>query len=191
MRVLIADDHPLFRLGLRVGLEALGLQVVGEAGTGEEALRLGLELKPDVVLLDLKMPGLDGLACSRKLREAGYKGLVAFLTTYTEPGLIREAYEAGADAFFSKEASAPEIKARLERVARGEERLTPPDLPSLTPREREVLGLLAQGLSAKEVAKALHLSPETVRDYLDKIYEKLQARNRIEAVEKARYLGLI
>ncbi|GLV47387.1 DNA-binding response regulator [Thermus sp. LT1-2-5] len=191
MRLLIADDHPLFRLGLRAGLEALGLEVVAEAQDGLEALEKTLALSPEAVLLDLKLPVLDGLEVTRRLRERGYRGLLALLTTYQEPALVKEAWLAGADAYFSKELSAPELKHRLLKVARGEERLTPPDLPPLTPRELEVLRLLAQGLSAKEVARLLHLSPDTVKDHLESLYGKLQAKNRVEALEKARALGFL
>lgn len=191
MRVLIADDHPLFRLGLRAGLQAEGLEVVAEAATGEEALNKALALRPEAVLLDLRMPGLDGLACARKLREAGYGGVIALLTTYQEPALLLEAAKAGADAYFSKELSAPELKRRLMRVLAGEERLNPPELPRLTPREEAVLELLARGLSTKEMAKALALSPDTVKDHLESLYGKLQARNRVEALERARALGFL
>ncbi|WP_038046674.1 response regulator [Thermus caliditerrae] len=191
LRVLIADDHPLFRLGLRAGLEGEGLQVVAEAQDGLEALTKTLALSPDAVLLDLRMPGMDGLECARRLRAEGYRGLIAFLTTYQEPALVQEALLAGADAYFSKELSAPELKRRLLRVAQGEERLTPPDLPSLTVREKEVLCLLAQGLSAKAIARALALSPDTVKDHLESLYGKLLARNRVEAVERARALGFL
>lgn len=191
MRLLIADDHPLFRLGLRAGLEGEGLQVVGEAKDGQEALEKALALHPEAVLLDLRMPGLDGLECTRRLRQAGYQGLVALLTTYQEPALVREAFLAGADAYFSKELSAPELKRRLLRVAQGEERLYPPSLPTLTPREEEVLLLLAQGLSVKEIARSLGLSPDTVKDHLENLYGKLLARNRVEALERARALGFL
>ncbi|RTG92307.1 DNA-binding response regulator [Thermus scotoductus] len=191
LRVLIADDHPLFRLGLRAGLEGEGLVVVAEAQDGKEALEKTLALNPEAVLLDLRMPVLDGLECTRMLRKKGYSGLVALLTTYQEPALVREAFLAGADAYFSKELSAPELKRRLLRVAQGEEKLKPPDLPSLTSREEEVLRLLAQGLSVKEMAKALGLSPDTVKDHLESLYGKLLARNRVEALEKARSLGFL
>ncbi len=191
MRVLIADDHPLFLLGLKAGLEAEGMEVVAMAKDGEEALAMALKLNPEAVLLDLKMPRLDGLACCRRLREEGYTGLIAFLTTYLEPALVLEAYLAGADGYFSKELSAPEIREKLRRLQLKEERLTLPELPRLTPREQEVLRLLAQGLAAKEMAKALRVSPETVKDHLENLYAKLEAKNRVEAVEKARRLGLL
>ncbi|TFU17634.1 response regulator [Thermus tengchongensis] len=191
LRVLIADDHPLFRLGLRAGLEGEGLVVVAEAQDGKEALEKTLALNPEAVLLDLRMPVLDGLECTRMLRRKGYSGLIALLTTYQEPALVREAFLAGADAYFSKELSAPELKRRLLRVAQGEEKLKPPDLPSLTSREEEVLHLLAQGLSVKEMAKALGLSPDTVKDHLESLYGKLLVRNRVEALEKARSLGFL
>lgn len=191
LRVLIADDHPLFRLGLRAGLEGEGLAVVAEAQDGKEALEKTLALNPEAVLLDLRMPGMDGLECTRLLRKAGYPGLIALLTTYQEPALVREAFLAGADAYFSKELSAPELKRRLLRVAQGEEKLKPPDLPNLTMRKEEVLRLLAQGLSVKEMAKVLGLSPDTVKDHLESLYGKLLARNRVEALEKARSLGFL
>ncbi|WP_117237007.1 response regulator [Thermus sediminis] len=191
MRVLIADDHPLFRLGLRAGLEAQGLTVVAEVGNGEEAIERALTLRPDAVLLDLRMPGMDGLTCARKLREAGYRGLIALLTTYQEPALLREAALAGADAYFSKELSAPELKRRLLRVLAGEEHLLPPDLPTLTPREEEVLKLLALGLSVKEMARFLGVSPDTVKDHLEHLYMKLEAHNRVQALERARNLGFL
>ena len=179
MRLLVADDHPLFRLGLKAALEAEGLEVVAEAGTGEEALVQALEKAPDAVLLD------------RRLREMGYRGLVILLTTYQEPALLLEAYKAGADAYLSKELSAPELKRRLLRIRQGEERLTAPDIPALTPREEEVLRLLAEGLSTKEIARALRLSPETVRSHLESLYAKLEARNRVEALSRARSLGFL
>ena len=191
MRLLVADDHPLFRLGLKAALEAEGLEVVAEAGTGEEALAQALEKAPDAVLLDLRMPGMDGLTCARRLREMGYPALVILLTTYQEPALLLEAYKAGADAYLSKELSAPELKRRLLRIRQGEERLTAPDIPALTPREEEVLRLLAEGLSTKEIARALRLSPETVRSHLESLYAKLEARNRVEALSRARSLGFL
>ena len=121
----------------------------------------------------------------------GYRGLVILLTTYQEPALLLEAYKAGADAYLSKELSAPELKRRLLRIRQGEERLTAPDIPALTPREEEVLRLLAEGLSTKEIARALRLSPETVRSHLESLYAKLEARNRVEALSRARSLGFL
>lgn len=174
-----------------MALEEEGLQVVGEAKDGLEALEKALVLQPDAVLLDLKMPSLDGIACTEALRARGFSGLIALLTTHQEPALLLRAQRAGADAFFSKELSAAELKERLLRVARGEEGLRPPELPTLTPREEEVLRLLAQGLPAKAIARALGVSPDTVKDHLENLYAKLSARNRVEALERARALGFL
>ncbi|MER3553182.1 MAG: DNA-binding response regulator [Meiothermus sp.] len=192
MRLLIADDHPLFRLGLRAALEQAGFDVVAEAGNGLHAVELGMSHTPDALLLDLKMPEMDGIAATRKLRERGYEGIIALLTTFTEPALIGEAARAGADAYWSKEVPPEALAVRLQRLKAGKEpRLTAPPIPSLTPREAEVLAQLATGLSTKEIARNLSLSPATVKDYLDRLYAKLEARNRVEALERARGLGLV
>ncbi|MBF6592860.1 MAG: response regulator transcription factor [Thermaceae bacterium] len=192
MRLLIADDHPLFRLGLRAALEQAGFEVVAEANNGLQALELALKHLPDALLLDLKMPELDGIAATRKLRERGFEQIIALLTTFTEPALIHEAARAGADAYWSKEVPPEALAVRLLRLKEGKEpRLTPPPMPSLTPREAEVLAQLATGLSTKEIARNLSLSPETVKDYLDRLYAKLEARNRVEALERARSLGFL
>ncbi|GEM86285.1 response regulator transcription factor [Meiothermus granaticius] len=192
MRLLIADDHPLFRLGLRAALEGAGFEVVAEAKDGLQAAEMALKYAPDALLMDLKMPQMDGIAAARKLRQNGYTGIIALLTTFSEPALIAEAARAGADAYWSKEVPPEALAARLQRLKGGQEpRLTPPPMPSLTPREAEVLAQLATGLSTKEIARNLSLSPETVKDYLDRLYAKLEARNRVEALERARGLGLL
>lgn len=192
MRLLIADDHPLFRLGLRAALEGAGFDVVAEAGSGLHAVELGLSHTPDALLLDLKMPEMDGIAATRVLRERGYRGIIALLTTFTEPAIIGQAARAGADAYWSKEVPPEALAVRLLRLKAGKEpRLTAPPIPNLTPREAEVLAQLATGLSNKEIARNLSLSPATVKDYLDRLYAKLEARNRVEALERARELGLV
>lgn len=192
MRLLIADDHPLFRLGLRAALEREGFSVVGEAGHGEETVTLGLRLHPEAILLDIKMPGRDGISACRALREGGYAGLIAMVTTFHEPALIHQAANAGADAYWSKEMPPDELAHRLKRLRKGlEPSLRAPDLPELTPREKIVLHLLAQGLSTKEMAQELRLSPDTVKDHLERLYAKLSARNRVEALERARGLGFL
>ncbi len=192
MRLLIADDHPLFRMGLRLALEGQGFAVVGEAGDGQEALRLCLERLPDAVVLDVRMPQTDGITATRLLREKGYLGLVVLLTTFNEPVLVQQAAYAGANAYWSKELPPEALAERLRRLSQGQEpRLRAPELPRLTMREQEVLQQMAQGLSSKEIARNLGLSPETVKDHLVRLYEKLGVRNRVEALERARSLGLL
>ncbi|GIW32373.1 MAG: DNA-binding response regulator [Meiothermus sp.] len=192
MRLLIADDHPLFRMGLRAALEREGFAVVAEAGDGQEAVKLGLALLPDGVLLDVRMPQMDGIAATRMLREQRYGGLIALLTTFNEPVLVQQAAYAGADAYWSKELPPEALAERLRRLGLGlEPRLRAPELPRLTAREQEVLQWMAQGLSTKEIARQMHISPETVKDHLLRLYEKLEARNRVEALERARSLGLL
>jgi DNA-binding NarL/FixJ family response regulator len=192
MRLLIADDHPLFRVGLRAALEREGFAVVGEASDGQEAVRLSLKLLPDGVVLDVRMPRMDGITAARMLREQCFGGLITLLTTFSEPVLVQQAALAGADAYWSKELPPEALAERLRRLSLGQEpRLRAPDLPRLTAREQEVLHLMSQGLSTKEIARTLHLSPETVKDHLVRLYEKLEARNRVEALERARSLGLL
>ncbi len=192
MRLIIADDHPLFRMGLRLALEGQGFAVVGEAGDGQEALRLCLERLPDAVVLDVRMPQMDGITATRLLREKRYLGLVVLLTTFNEPVLVQQAAYAGADAYWSKELPPEALAERLRRLSQGQEpRLRAPELPRLTMREQEVLQQMAQGLSSKEIARNLGLSPETVKDHLVRLYEKLGVRNRVEALERARSLGLL
>jgi DNA-binding NarL/FixJ family response regulator len=192
MRLLIADDHPLFRMGLRAALEREGFAVVGEAADGQEAVQRCLELLPDGILLDVRMPNMDGIAATRMLRERRYRGLIALLTTFNEPVLLQQAALAGADAYWLKELPPEALAERLRRLELGQElRLRAPELPKLTAREQEVLRWMAQGLSTKEIARHLHISPETVKDHLVRLYEKLEARNRVEALERARSLGLL
>ena len=192
MRLLIADDHPLFRMGLRVALEREGFEIVGEASGGQEALKLCLQLLPDGVELDVRMPHMDGITAARLLREQRYRGLITLLTTFNEPVLLQQAALAGADAYWSKELPPEALAERLRRLSQGlEPRLLAPVLPKLTTREQEVLQWMAQGLSTKEIARRLRISPETVKDHLVRIYEKLEARNRVEALERARSLGLL
>jgi len=192
MRLLIADDHPLFRVGLKAMLERQGFKVVAEAENGREAVEKALKHDIDAVLLDIKMPEMDGIEAARELRRRGFEGHVVMLTTFTEPALQAEAAKAGANAYLSKEASPLEVAELLTALKTGRVRkFEPPPLPDLTDRELEVLRLLAEGLSSKQIAMRLDLSPETVRDYTKKLYLKLDAHGRIEALEHARRLGLI
>jgi len=191
MRLLVVDDHPLFRAGLKAMLQRMDYKVVGEAENGAEAVEKALALEVDAVLLDIKMPNMDGIEAARELRRRGFEGYIVMLTTYTEPALQVEASRAGANAFLSKEASPLDAEV-LEALKAGRfKRFEPPPIPDLTPRELEVLRLLAEGLSSKQIASRLKLSPETVRDYTKKLYLKLDAHGRVEALEQARRLGLI
>ncbi len=193
LRALIADDHPLFRLGLRYALGAQGFEVVAEAEDGQKALIECAAFQPDVALIDVKMPGLDGIETCRRLREAQPGVLAVMLTTFDEPAIVQAANEAGASGYLSKEASPAELARMLENITRHPERnwLPPVRLPPLTSREMQVLRLLAGGGSNKAIAKALTLSPETVKSYLDSIYGKLEVRDRLSALRRAQELGLV
>ncbi|WP_293172139.1 response regulator transcription factor [Oceanithermus sp.] len=193
MRLLIADDHPLFRIGLRAALEKEGFSIVAEASDGDEAVRLVETHQPDVVILDIRMPRMDGIEACALLRQKGYDGLVVMLTTFTEAAIQNKAASAGANAYFSKEVSPAELARRILRLTQNPEdsSFTPPPVPSLTPREREVLDLLSKGLTAREMGDILGLKADTVRDYLKRLYGKLDAANRIEALEQARRLGFL
>ena len=192
-RLLIADDHPLFRAGLALGLSALGFDVVAEAGDGAQAVALCREHQPDVALLDAKMPVMDGVAACREIRRAQPEVRVVLLTTFTEAALVTAARDAGAAGFLSKEAEAPHVAATLRRIlADPHERVFPTvDMPSFTGRELQVLGHLSKGLSNKEIARALKLSPETVKDHVMNLYRKLEVNDRVAAVGRARTLGLV
>jgi len=192
MKLLIADDHPLFRLGLKAMLEREGFKHILEAENGLDAVEKALKHQPGAILMDIKMPELDGIEATRELRRRGYGGFIIMLTTFSEPALQVAAYKAGANAFLLKEASALEVARTLHDLETGHRtRFKPPTLPDLTEREMEVLTGLSKGRSAKEIAFELGLSPETVRDYIKKLYLKLGAHSRVEALEVARRLGLI
>ncbi|HEX2863638.1 MAG TPA: response regulator transcription factor [Deinococcales bacterium] len=188
--ILIADDHPLFRVGLKHALQAQGFQVVAEAENGEQAVRLGQELHPHAALLDAKMPVMDGLEACRRL--SGGNTRVIILTTFTEPGVVAAARTAGASGFVSKDASPTELAGIVLRlIADPNDSCFPPvNLPRLTTREKEVLALLPGGFSNKEIAKRLSLSPETVKDHVENVYRKLGVSDRAAAVNQAHVLGL-
>ncbi|HKI58270.1 MAG TPA: response regulator transcription factor [Trueperaceae bacterium] len=215
MRVLIADDHPLFRMGLSMALGLEGFEVAGEVENGRQAVERCRQGGVDVVLMDVKMADMDGIeACGRirggepTNRDPGTGGaaedasrdpaapsrpLVVMLTTFEEPALQRAARQAGATAFLSKE-TAPRELARLLRAILedpGRDWMPRVELPELTPREAQVLRLMAQGLSNKGIAKELGLSPETVKDYLLGAFRKLGVRDRVSAARRAGELGML
>ena len=193
MRVLIADDHPLFRIGLSYALAAQGFDVVGQAEDGAQAVKQSELHQPDVVLLDVKMPRCNGIDACRAIRERVPGVFVALLTTFEEEAVIQAARAAGAQGFFSKETPPAELTKRLTKMLAEPERDWLPDvtLPELSPREMQVLRLLGGGGSNKAIAKEMCISPETVKTYLASVYNKLEVRDRLGAVNRARALGLL
>ncbi|WP_182887713.1 response regulator transcription factor [Microbispora sp. H10885] len=207
IRVLLVDDHPLLRHGLRTLLEQVGgAEVVGEAGDGEEAVALALSLRPDVVVMDLVMPGTSGIEATRRLigREPALGVLV--LTMSEDDASVFAALRAGARGYVLKGTGGAEFIAAVRSVARGEAVYGPavarrirrflasgPDVtpfPELTARERGVLDLLASGKSNAEIARALFLSQKTVKNHLTSVFAKLQVADRAQAVVRARRAGL-
>jgi two-component system nitrate/nitrite response regulator NarL len=205
--VLVADDHPVFREGLVRALRGRAeFDVIGEASDGREALDAIRLQSPAVALLDVKMPHLDGLQIAHAIRRDALPTRVVLLSAHAPSDLIYRAISLGAAAYVSKEASRDEICDTVAAVARGETRLAPEvqadlvnqiqmravdDRPVLSSREREVLVLIADGLSAPDVAARLHLSPATVKTHLQNLYEKLLVSDRAAAVARAMRLGLL
>lgn len=199
VRVLIADDHQVVREGLQMILaESDGeIVVVGEASDGDEAVRLATAVKPDVVLMDLSMPRVDGLEATRRLREAGIESRVLILTSFADGEGVRDAVRAGVTGYLMKDVLKTELLAAIRLAADGVPTLHPraqqhlmrgiaePETPSpftvLTPRERDVLALLARGESNKRIAAALNLSIGTVKGYVSAIFEKLGVEDRTQA----------
>ncbi|MDV6373363.1 response regulator transcription factor [Deinococcus arenicola] len=193
MKLVIADDHPLFRMGLKYALTNQGFDVVAEASDGVSALDACRTLKPDAALLDIKMPGMTGIEVCERLRMTHPSVVSVLITTFAEPAIVQAARTAGARGYVSKETD-PESLARQLRdiVAHPEiDYLPQVEVPRLTPREAEVLPLLAQGFSNKEIAKSLGVSPDTVKDHLARLYAKLDAGDRTQAVSRARSIGLL
>ena len=190
--VLIVDDHPLFRMGLSMALKAEGFQVVGEAENGRQAVERCRHADVDVVLLDVRMPELDGISACRSITAAPGAPVAVMLTTFEEPAVIQAARDAGATAYLSKETEPRELARMLRNILADPKRDWLPSvaLPSLTRREEEVLALLAQGLSNKAIASRLGLSPDTVKDHLENVYRKLEVRDRVSALRRATELGL-
>jgi DNA-binding NarL/FixJ family response regulator len=214
-RVLIADDQALVRVGLRKILEAEpDTTVVGEASDGEEAVSEARRLKPDVVLMDIRMPALDGIEATRRIVTANGDVRVLMLTTFGLDTYVYDALRAGASGFMLKDAPPEEIAAAVRIVASGEALLapavtravieefarrpvaaapepSPAELDSLTPREREVLGLLARGLSNPEICERLVISEATAKTHVARILQKLDLRDRVQAVIWAYERGVV
>ncbi len=208
-RILIADDHPVLRSGLRVLLAAdPDLEVIGEAGTGEETLRLAEELGPDVVLLDIGMPGGSGIETVRRLKEKLPALKVLFLTMHEEEGMLLEALSAGGDGYVIKRADQPEIIQAIRVVQRGdvyvhpamtrallsqpETTERPPEpIEPLTRREIDVLRLLARGNTNRQIADLLTLSVRTIESHRANLMGKLGLSSRVELVTYAEEHGLL
>jgi DNA-binding NarL/FixJ family response regulator len=211
-RVALADDQELVRSGLRGLLEARGLDVVGEAGDGRAAVALAHKLHPDVLVMDIRMPVLDGISATRELTSSGSATRVLVLTTYDLDRYVYDALRAGAAGFLLK-ASPPDRLAEAVRVVAAGEALlapsltrrliaahisrpppldgAPPALVDLTEREREVLALVARGLSNDEIAARLVVSPATVKTHVNRVLSKRQLRSRAQAVVLAYETGLV
>ncbi|MEV0401840.1 response regulator transcription factor [Actinoallomurus sp. NPDC050550] len=198
IRVLLAEDQGMVRgaLATLLNLED-DMEVVGEAADGDEALTVAVRTSPDVALLDIEMPGRNGIDTAAALRDALPDCRVIILTTFGRPGYLRSAMEAGASAFLVKDSPARELAAAIRRVLAGE-RVIDPALAAaalsagpnpLSPREREALAAAADGSTIGDVARKLHLSEGTVRNYLSAAIRKTGARNRIEAVRAAQRQG--
>lgn len=203
IRVLLADDQHMVRSGLRMILELAGIEVVGEASDGAEAVALAAELKPDLVLMDVRMPGIDGIEATRRIVDADLPCRVVILTTFDLDKHVYDALVAGAAGFLVKDASAQQLVNAVERTVAGEAPMAPtvlarmigrflervptdapdpPGLRSLSPRERQVLGLMAAGFNNTEIASRLVVSIATVKTHVRNILAKLEARDRVQAV---------
>jgi DNA-binding NarL/FixJ family response regulator len=209
IQVLIADDHPVFRFGLRALLGAEpDTEVVGEATTGDDAVRLVSSLQPDVVLMDVNMPGINGIEATRRIVETAPKVKVIMLTMFDDDDSVFAAMRAGARGYLLKGAEGDETLHAIRVVARGEaifsptvaRRLVqffgpqqsagPTAFPQLTEREREILTLVAEGYTNSAVAERLGIGAKTVRNYVSSIFDKLQVAGRAEAIARARSVGM-
>ena len=210
LRVLIADDHPIFRDGIAMLLATTpDLVTVGEARSGDEAVELAIELVPDVVLMDIQMPGCSGVEATRRILARQPSVRVLIVTMFEDDSSLFTAVRAGARGFVLKDAERADILRAIRAVGQGEaifspavagrllDYLTTPaatlaatEFPELTDRERDILGLMAQGRRNAEIAQRLVLSPRTVRNYVSSIFAKLQVADRAHAIIRARDAGL-
>jgi DNA-binding NarL/FixJ family response regulator len=209
VRVLIADDHPVVREGLTTLLSSVpGFEVVAEVGTGSDAVREAVVHSPDVALVDLQMPGMDGFEATREIARVAPTVAVLILTMHEDDDSVFTAMRAGARGYLVKGASQEEILGGITAVARGEAIFGPgvaqrvlaffragpsaaePAFPALTPREREILDLLAGGLGNAAIGERLTLASKTVANHVSSIFVKLQVAGRSEAIVRAREAGL-
>ena len=206
--VLVADDHPIYREGIvRAIKDRPDLELVGEAGDGRQALEEVRRLSPEVAVLDIRMPGLDGTQVLAAMRREGLETEVLFLSAFMEPELAYKTVAAGAKGYLSKESSRQEVCEAIVTIARGgtalaaqaqaglaeqiQERERSGGPPQLTAREQEVLRLVSEGYSAPDIGKQIHLSTTTVKSHLHSLYEKLGVSDRAAAVAEAMRRGML
>ena len=210
IRILIADDHTLFRGGLKALLASLpDAEIVGEASNGEEAIALAAQLQPDVVLMDIQMPGVNGIEATRRILETSPHVGVLMLTMFEDDDSVFAAMRAGARGYILKGAGQADLTRAIQAVGSGEALFAPGVaqrllaylgtprgraqehiFPELTEREREVLNLIAAGNNNATIANKLVLSPKTVRNHISNIFSKLQVADRAEAIIRAREAGM-
>ncbi len=206
---MLADDHRMLREGLRRSMIDQGFDVVGEARDGEEAIRLAEELRPEVILMDVTMPEVDGVEATRQIRASQPDIKIVMLTMHADQDVLTSAIRAGASGYLVKDCSTEEIASAVRMAVSGETALSPQlaasmldevrrlDRPSsdeeriVTRREEEVLQLIADGCSTPEVAEKLYISQKTVKNHLASIYQKLDARDRTQAVLQAVRMGIV
>ena len=211
LRVLLVDDHDLFRTGLRNLLEEQGVQVVGEAASGSDALRIVREIAPDVVVMDLNMPGMSGVEATREITAIAPLTSVVVLTISDQDDDVMDAIVAGACGYLVKDSSIEELMRGINAAAIGESLISPPIASKvlqrmravtldqgaetiraeLSDRELDVLRLIANGKDNSEIAEALHISPKTVKNHISNILMKLQIENRIQAAVYAVRSGIV
>lgn len=205
IRVVLAEDHKLVRQGTRTYLESVGVEVIGEAANGAEAVKLARELQPDVVIMDIHMPELTGIEATRRIRHDNDDIRVLVLTAYDDPAYVHALLDAGADGFILKTAEFSELYDALQSVAVGRhafdqtvmakaaqhEQSLPTLTESLSDREIEILSYAARGLTNKQIGHQLFISDRTVQGHLQNVYQKLGVGTRTEAVTAALARGLI
>jgi DNA-binding NarL/FixJ family response regulator len=209
IRLMLADDHRMLREGLSRSMQEQGFDVVGEAGDGSEAVTMAMSVRPDVILMDVTMPEIDGVEACRQVRSQLPETKVVMLTMHADQGVLTSAIRAGATGYLVKDCSTEEIAAAVRMAAGGETALSPQlaasmlnevrrwDQPHkeeervITKREEEVLQLIADGCSTPEVAERLYISQKTVKNHLASIYQKLDARDRTQAVLQAVRMGIV